>query len=675
MKKILQLAVTSAVLVVIVFASVFSGAFDNIEKRTYDHRMKTCAPFFSPSEQIGVVLLDQDSLNWASKELGWSWPWPRSSYAAMLNYFTRAGAASVAFDMIYSEPSVYGKEDDMAFAQACRKNGKTILAVHTKVDGENFQNTMPIPELAESCALIANVTGVSDSDGVIRQEADNLYGSSTLSFAGLLLNDSVPENIRYSSTGNINIRYLEGLERYVPYKAMTILQSEFAIEEAEKEGKALDFENSGLIDPEQFKDNYVFFGLYAPGLFDICSTPVSANYQGVGVHISLLDTVLQGSYLAESPVILVLVLCLAAIAAGFVFGSSKLLKKLHSIVAKSGFVLIITAVYLFISYFAFYKGLILPVLLPVFSLLLSFVAFVFEDYITEGHQKKYIKAAFSQYLSPAVINELIENPSLLKLGGEEREITAYFSDVQGFTSISENLSPVKLTEVLNKYLSAMTDIILSNGGTIDKYEGDAIIAFWNAPAYQKDHANRAIKAALECQKKLEQMAPELEALSGKVFRQRIGLNTGPAVVGNMGSVQRFDYTMMGDTVNLASRLEGINKQFATYTMCSEATMKSALANGCTADFRPMGTIAVVGKKTGINVFVPMENEEFLKTEQKRSEFNKGLELFTAGKFEEAKKVFESVKDDGPSLKYIEKCENLIKNPPENWDGVIRATEK
>ena len=222
----------------------------------------------------------------------------------------------------------------------------------------------------------------------------------------------------------------------------------------------------------------------------------------------------------------------------------------------------------------------------------------------------------------------------------------------------------------------MTDIILAHGGTIDKYEGDAIIAFWNAPTYQPDHAKRALEAAMECQETLANMREELLKKSGKPMYQRIGLNTGYAVVGNMGSSKRFDYTMLGDAVNLASRLEGINKQFGTYTMCSKATMEKAREYGCNFAFRELANIAVVGKTEGVNVFEPMPQQEFEARKLDFESFKLALEQFTLGNFKKAKSLFgKTASSDPAAAKYVEKCEQLILNPPETWNGVFRATEK
>ena len=214
------------------------------------------------------------------------------------------------------------------------------------------------------------------------------------------------------------------------------------------------------------------------------------------------------------------------------------------------------------------------------------------NYATEGRKKAFIKKAFRHYLSPAVIERILEDPSQLKLGGERKELTILFSDLEGFTTISEKLDPENLTSLLNLVLSDMTEIILDEGGTLDKYEGDAIIAFWNAPIDQPDHAERACRAALKCQQKIRERQEEYSSKAGAPIRMRIGINTGAVVVGNMGSAKRFDYTVLGDAANLASRLEGANKFFGTRIMVSEQTWKKT--SGRFAG-RRLGLVRVAGE--------------------------------------------------------------------------------
>ena len=665
-----------------VFAAVFivfaSGILSSAEKKTYDSRMRFSSKRTEISDRISLVLLDQESLDWAKKERGWSWPWPREAYAEMVRYFNRAGASSLAFDMIYSEPSIYGSRDDEAFAKASEDFGKVIQTVYYENE-ESSDGTYPIPVLRNSAAEIGSVSSSLDkSDRVARRNllhtnAGNKELSlalASLKTAGVEIDSAQIAQIPSAKEGGMYIKYVDDLARFVPYSAKSILISEAVLEDGNEK------ETEDFIPPEQFKDNFVFFALYAPGLFDVCATPVSSTYPGVGVHACQLNSILNGDYLQDVPDFVPVILILISVLAGFMLAKSVHQEKNSSLALKTFLAVLICFGYAAANYAAFNSGYILPFIIPIFGFVLAYLTAVFEDYLTEGHQKRFIKSAFKHYLSADVIEQLIANPESLHLGGEEKEITAYFSDVQGFTSISENLTPTELTELLNVYLSAMTDIIQDYGGYVDKYEGDAIVAFFGAPVDQKDNAKRAVDAALACQKKLEEMQEELVKVSKKPFIQRIGLNTGKAIVGNMGSKTRLNYTMMGDTVNLASRLEGINKQFGTYTMCSEATMKSALENGSEYAFRPLANIAVVGKKTGVKVFNPMTKEEFERMSEIRKTYDDAYEKFTTGDFEKAKEIFESnAENDQPSAKFVEKCQKMISNPPENWDGILRATEK
>lgn len=661
------------VLSVFIFCSIlhFSGAMQWSENKFYDSRIKRTAKFFKPSDSIVVVLLDQESLNWAQQELGWGWPWPRESYARMIDFFNSCNANSVAFDMVFSEPSVYGPQDDAVFADAASKFGRVIQTVFYKSYEQDEEPVLPVDELKNSAGIIGTIQSNLDSDGVARRNrlySDSSLKEPSLAIASLLVSDTLKDisEIPVAKNGGMYIRYQNDLYRYVPYSAKDILQAQMALER----GQECNF------DLNTFEDSYVFFGLDTPGLFDICATPVSPNFQGVGVHICQLDTILNGYYLRDVPVLLVLLLILLCAAFGALMGEYSIHGKFSSLFAHIGILILGLLVFLFLSYALFIKGIILPVTSPLISIIVAFVACLFKNYRTEGKQRRYLKHAFSQYLSPAVIDRLIENPEMLKLGGEKREISVYFSDIQNFTSIAEKLTPEELTEFLNTYLSAMTDIILAHGGTIDKYEGDAIIAFWNAPTYQGNHAKLALETAMECQEKLAQMRNSLAKKCGTQLYQRIGLNTGDAVVGNMGSSKRFNYTILGDAVNLASRLEGVNKQFGTYTICSKTIMQKAIECGCDYAFRELGNIAVVGKKEGVNIFEPMLQNEFNARKSDFENFAKGLSQFSKGNFKKAKSIFEKkAATDMAAAKYVEKCEMYIQNPPQNWDGVIRATEK
>lgn len=676
-KKKLWVVITCVVVFALFAALHCVGAFKWVEDKTYDSRMRVTADAIAPSDMITLVLLDQSSLDWARTEMDWGYPWPRSAYGTIIDFFNRAGAASIAFDMLYTEPSLYGPEDDKALGDSCSRFGRVVQTVYYA--NEDSEPLYPVDDIKDGAAILGNVSSHLDEDGTER--SNRFYANSAdaepgLSIASMIVGEDLPDldEIPRTKDGEaMYIRFQKTLDRYIPYSAAEIIKSELAIEEAEKNGTEVDF-SGDLLDPEMFVDQHVFFGLYAPGLFDICASPVSSVYPGVGVHVCQLDTILSETYLRD--INLIIALCIIALAslAGCVIGGISKQASSKSILLEVILFLILGAVYLVVAYLLFIPGYILPVASPLGALVVSFFATIIGTYLREGKQSRWIKTAFNQYLSPTVIDNLIENPDSLKLGGERREITAFFSDIESFTSVSENMNPETMTSFLNTYLSEMSDIILTSGGTIDKYEGDAIIAFWNAPTFQEDHARRGVEAAIACQKKLLEMQDSLMKLTGRSIKQRIGLNTGIATVGNFGSRNRFDYTMMGDTVNLASRLEGINKVFGTYTLVSEATAKAAMDAGCPLDFHNIGDIAVVGRKESVRVFVPGDKGNFDTPEMKG--FDSAYKKFQQGNFTEALEEFSSFAEKNPTCKkYQAICERYIKNPPANWQGFMQATEK
>ena len=370
----------------------------------------------------------------------------------------------------------------------------------------------------------------------------------------------------------------------------------------------------------------------------------------------MLDNLLSGDFMRSVSLVptlaLLLLLCLGA---GIAISSVK----------RAGVSAVMYVVFIplapALSIGAYALGYWLQMVVLELGVVFSLVGSSLVSYATEGRQKRYIKGAFSQYLSPTVIEELIAHPERLTLGGERRELTIFFSDVQGFTTISEALSPEDLTALLNEYLTAMVDIIQEEGGTIDKFEGDAIIAFWNAPLSQDDHAVRGVRAALRCQAKLAEMRPAIRARIGKDMFMRVGMNTGQAVVGNMGSKTRFDYTMLGDQVNLSARLEGINKQFGTYFMISGATVEKI---GGAFPVRELSRVAVVGRREPVTVFEPMLPEQYAARKPTLEIFDRGLKEFYAGRFTDAERIFEGIASvDPPAADYAKKCRAACRGPP------------
>jgi adenylate cyclase len=287
-----------------------------------------------------------------------------------------------------------------------------------------------------------------------------------------------------------------------------------------------------------------------------------------------------------------------------------------------------------------------------------------------------IRRAFQHYLAPPVVQALIDDPTKLSLGGERRDITAFFSDVKGFTTISESLDPQDLVMLLNECLGAMTEIIIEEGGTVDKYIGDAIVAMWGAPLDQPDHAERACRAALRCQEMLERMRPVWIARGLPEVRVRIGLNSGPALVGNMGSTQRFDYTMLGDTVNQAARLEGANGQYGTWLMAGESTVERA---GDSIRFRELDAVQLKGKNRAVHVYeiIGTPDGPTRVSPEVVTAYAEALVEYRAGEFEDAVARFEALAAGGdpPSEVMARRSAGLAVELPEEWSGIYTMTTK
>ncbi len=294
-------------------------------------------------------------------------------------------------------------------------------------------------------------------------------------------------------------------------------------------------------------------------------------------------------------------------------------------------------------------------------------------------QKAYIKDAFGQYLSPTVVADLVKDPDKLTLGGEEREMTAYFSDIAGFSTFSEGMTPTQLVEFLNEYLTEMCDLIIASDGTIDKFEGDAIIAFWGAPIDQPSHARQACFASIDMNKALMNLRAHWMGQGLPKVSVRMGVNTGRMVVGNMGSSQRINYTIMGDAVNLAARLEGANKAFGSDLMISEATYLQCADD---VDVRELDIIRVVGKAEPIRVYqlLDRKNQTSGTLADVVERYGQGLKLIRDRNFVDAEAAFKAcvdlMPDDGPSKTDLARVEDFLRTPPPaDWDGVMELKEK
>ncbi len=424
-----------------------------------------------------------------------------------------------------------------------------------------------------------------------------------------------------------------------------------------------------------FKDKIVLVGATAIGIYDMRVTPFGIQ-PGMMVHANFIQSVLDGRGLKRANWFLIfdtLSIVVAGITLTFAMRRLKVFGGLL-------LALIFMAVYIMFQQYMFVeRNTMLDVFYPQITIVMVYGGIAFFKYFMEAKEKRYVKEAFGHYLSPAVIHKIMEDPGKLKLGGETRVLTAAFSDIKGFSTISEGLTPDALVVLLNEYLTEMTDIVMENQGTLDKYIGDAIVAFYGAPLHYDNHADLACRSALLCQKRLKALREKWKGEGRPMVEARLGINTGPMLVGNMGSHQRFDYTVIGDEVNLAARLEGINKQYGTYICISENT-RNAIGDAFTV--RELDLIRVVGRSTPVRIYelVDFSADVTDATRQWLQSYSVALALYQARKWEEAIAAFEAAlalnKEDAASWACIKRCRIFMTTPPEpDWDGVFSHTSK
>ena len=431
-----------------------------------------------------------------------------------------------------------------------------------------------------------------------------------------------------------------------------------------------------LTDLAIFRGKLVLIGPTAVGIGDMAVTPIQErNFPGVEAHANFITNILRGTFIRRDiheNMIDVFFIFLFSLFAGIVFSTVRPIRATIVLIALLGGFSVLAYILL-----AWYRMWI-AVFLPAVTLLADYLFIISYRFFFEESKKKEIRGMFQQYVSAEYVAQLVEHPELLRLGGEEKELTALFSDIRGFTTISERLSATSLVDLINEYFSVMTNVIIKHGGTLDKYIGDAIMAFWGAPIPEPDHTGRACLAGLEMLKALENLRAKWEAEGRPRIDIGVGLNTGPMVVGNMGSSNKRNYTVMGDEVNLASRLEGMNKEFSTHLIVSENTyapVKERLVA------RELDLIRVKGKLKPVKIYELLgTQDEYERFRERIERFHYGLEAYRSAQWERALQTFEELArefpQDGPARTFAKRCRDLLVEPPKGvWDGVYVAETK
>jgi adenylate cyclase len=426
---------------------------------------------------------------------------------------------------------------------------------------------------------------------------------------------------------------------------------------------------------EYFKDKIFILGATATGIYDLRVTPFENNYPGQETHANVLDNLVRRDFLVtnpqEAPMMLIGLLALGALLA-------LALNFLGSLASFSLATLMFFGIGMLDKYLWFGKGTVVTIVLPLALIVIIFVVLISYKYFTEERGKKELRSTFQKYVSPAIVEEILSDPSMVELGGRKAHVTIFFSDVRGFTTISEKLDPRALSDLLNEYLTPMTDLVFKNRGTLDKYMGDAIMAFFGAPVAYKDHAKYACRCALQNLEKLYELQAQFKQKGLPEIDIGIGLNTGDVSVGNMGSQTVRSYTVMGDAVNLASRLEGTNKQYGTKIIISEFTHNEVKDSFVC---RELDWVRVKGKVMPVKIFeLIAEGKSTEKVVEMLKWYQDGYQAYHEKRWDLSVKAFESALSVNPtdpvSKLYMERVQEYLITPPaDDWDGVFDMKTK
>jgi adenylate cyclase len=608
----------------------------------------------TPPPEVCVVAIDDDS--YGVLQVDPSASWPRRFHADLLRVLKAEGARAVAFDFLFETPKDDAAADE-AFRSAIADSHVVVLGASMEItEDPNFRQAQllePFDALKQAAAAVAEVNLPTDSDGVLRYVWPAREGRPGLALAAYEL-----------ATGDRSQRTAEAriLDFYGPARSIKTVSVYQALDPKQ------------YLPPGFFKDKIVFVG----ASMDAGNTPSAAKdtfltpYRGghgsttfgVEIHATLAANLLEHRKveLLDSRMEMLLLLLLPLFA-------TLIVMYLRPLAGGAAFVALLAAPWL-MGYVAFARfDLWTPVVIPsAIQLPISYGLSLIWYYLTTVRDREKIKRAFGLYLSPEMIRRIAEDPDAVDLGGHEIVGTAMFTDIKGFTPIAEGMSAQETAAMLNAYFSEATTHVFEAGGTLIKYIGDAVFAIWGAPIPRDDHATQACTAALALARAQASSGPVAQLVT------RIGVHTGPMLVGNLGSAQRFDYTAIGDAVNLASRIEGLNKTFGTLALASGEALRATDGRFIT---RPLGKVKVVGRSE------PVELHELWGTRDEAGGANGRLEAFAnaltefrAGRFEEAGAAFDAVGGaDGPAAFFASYARKLAAHPPASWDGVVVIESK
>ncbi len=711
------IGLATAAVIILITAGLFPGLFDGFEAKTLDLRYASKIRKLEATragqtiDDIVIIDIDNRSLN----QFGRFQQWPRDYYTDVLHFLAESGALVIGFDVLFMEPDI-DRVADQQLVEATAKAGNVCHAFSfSRAEPDAFLYKMDaLPEALDQSgfsfifaeSIVKRFPAADRFDGKFY----SLYNAARrIGFVNFLPdNDSVIRKMPlfmnfggelYPSLAMAVVLYLYDIHnnqieikpgKYIRLSVVTPKKQQRITIPIDKQGQMLinymgSFQTfryvsfydvwANRVPAEFFNDKVVLIGASAAGLFDLRPVPFQNALPGVEIHANIICNILTQNFIHRVPTVVnwlilaLLCMVISTIAISF------------RIKATIPMILVLSIGFVFMTFWTFNNyNIWIENVRPMLGILFSHIGVLTYRYLHESKDKRKIKFMFQHYLSSTVVNELLKNPSMLKLGGERKIATAFFSDIKDFSTIAENLEPEQLVSVLNEYLSAMTDVVLRYEGYLDKYVGDAIVAIFGIPVEQSDHAIRACNAALDMRKELIILRQMWKRQGKPGFEVRIGINSGPMIAGNIGGTNRFDYTVIGDSVNLAARLESANKIYGTSIIISEETFAHVHSNfWC----RELDAIRVKGKSKPVRIYelIGRKSEEIDPVRASSLEyFLKGLEIYRQRDWIHAFDLFQKAlilnPHDGPSREFIRRCKFYIENPNSaNWDGVFEMKEK
>ncbi len=712
----LALTVSAFVLVITQDEILRLGIIQRLELASIDYRFayRGFRSQARDSSHVVIVEISEESF----KTLPGQWPWPRSYYAHLIRNLHRAGAKVIGLDLILGGEDVYSPDNDADLRSAIRETGIVVLAGKSEVVNELYRHTTPSEDYGNIFFPVDSSIGLvnirNDADGVLRRYSP-FFGTNsgrfipTFSIAVLNKYYGYPPLTIPSNEPDGFLYGDHALPKYDPISALinfygpsgTFPRYQFAdvlddetidTREEQRTGAQINTFSDpdfGYLYDGTFRNKIVLVGSTLPEAHDLFPVSIARGREegdnlmyGVEIHANVIESILRDEPIhSQSKPKEILTIILFTVVTFVVTSALKESKSRHHFLVELNVFLFCLAEIILIGVtsvvlFFYYHSYLMTVIGPMVAVFGGYVASTTYHFVVERKQRMLIKTMFSTYVNPSFVEELILHPEKLTLGGERKELTVLFSDVEGFTTISERISPEELVGVLNEYLSVMSNLIIQNNGTLDKYEGDAVMAFWGAPIPQSDHALRACMTALQMQDALAVLRNEWKTRGKPLFHARIGISTGEMIVGNMGGKGKFDYTVIGDSVNLGDRLEGANKQYRTKVIASQRTY-DLVKNDILG--RELDLITVKGRSEPLRIY------ELLQAHQR--EIDPALQVFLATYadalqfyrqrcWSEAIRAFASAlrlqPEDYPSKMYHERAMIYSQTPPpEDWNGVFQ----